>query len=304
MNKHIKTYLVVFLLFIIISYLYYRGWYHKIYDFPQTDIVYTGGYGGDIFIGFINADGTNHERFPTEYGYNSVAWSDDGHRLYLIGSVHWWLWQLVEYRPFNSCHNWAPLYAISDIYSFNGYDQLLINKGGQILLINPLRCTTIKKLVDIKKTQPMDRLLGSSLSSDQKYFLYSQLLRDNPGKVTTIIRKIDLQTGVVTEMVEGFSPMWSPDDQCFTYLKPDGIYLMSADGLQNIQILESQEENFFDPSTIPHWSPDGKYIVYDRCPYPCERTTTINVYIFDVDSGVERLLVEDGQYPYWRKSGK
>jgi Tol biopolymer transport system component len=305
MNRKIKTYIVVLLLIIFIPYLFYRGWYRKIYEFPQTDIVYTGGFNGDFYIGFINADSTNHVRFTTKYPYNYVAWSNDGHRLYLMGAWYWWLWQLVEYRPFRSCDYWGPLYDISDIYNLYGYDQLLINNGHQILLINPLQCTTIKRLIEIKRTQPLDMLLGSSLSSDEKYFLYSQLLRSNRSKKITMIRKIDLQTGVVTEMMEGFNPMWSPDDQWFAYLKTDGLYLMSADGIQNKQLLGSQEKYFFlYSSSNPHWSPDGKYIVYDRCPYPCDGTTTTNVYIFDVDRGIERLLVESGQYPYWRKSGK
>ncbi len=77
---------------------------------------------------------------------------------------------------------------------------------------------------------------------------------------------LDLATGAVTDLGEGFFPRWSPDGTrlVFGVLDPAGgsdIYTMDADGTNRIRLTDDPA---FD--TAPQWSPDGATILYGSRP--------------------------------------
>ncbi|MGB5757938.1 MAG: hypothetical protein WBM50_13560 [Acidimicrobiales bacterium] len=77
---------------------------------------------------------------------------------------------------------------------------------------------------------------------------------------------LDLATGAVTDLGEGFFPRWSLDGTRLVLgvLDPAGgsnIYTMAADGTNRIQLTDDPA---FD--TAPQWSPDGATILYGSRP--------------------------------------
>ncbi len=57
---------------------------------------------------------------------------------------------------------------------------------------------------------------------------------------------------------------------------------------------------------IPSWSPDGEWLVYHKCTVPveigasCTYAEDYAIFIVNVATGEETLLIEGGLNPYWR----
>ena len=74
---------------------------------------------------------------------------------------------------------------------------------------------------------------------------------------------LDLASGATTRLdvnVPGMSPLWSPDGKSIALYGKGGIYRETADGSGESQLLLKT-----DLLSVPKsWSPDGRYILYDR----------------------------------------
>jgi Tol biopolymer transport system component len=120
--------------------------------------------------------------------------------------------------------------------------------------------------------------------------------------------KLDLATGLETDMVRGINPSWSPDGSTIAYIQANGIYLMNADGTAQRQLIN---RGLGDPRpgvqivstliSIPRWSSDGQWIVYHRC--DTSATCLVNkntIYKVNVETGQEIKIVDGGGYPCWK----
>ena len=77
---------------------------------------------------------------------------------------------------------------------------------------------------------------------------------------------MDVDTGEITQLTTSewneFDPAWSPDGRWIAYVTQHGdqgdVYLMRADGVDPINLTNSQYANDFQPT----WTPDGQWVVF------------------------------------------
>ena len=96
------------------------------------------------------------------------------------------------------------------------------------------------------------------------------------------------------------APVWSPDGQWIAFRRsspaaPSGqLWIMAANG-------GNPRELTTDPqigSASPSWSPDGRFIVYQRFLIE-EPYAEPQVWVLDVETGDNHMLVEPGAWPVW-----
>lgn len=105
-------------------------------------------------------------------------------------------------------------------------------------------------------------------------------------------------------LVEDGTPAWSPDGAWLALRRkvltgPDAtpgkqIWRMRADG-------SSAEALTNDPGadhSAPHWSPDGRYLLFHKLPLKGP-AITLSVWLLDVKTGESWQVAEPGQRPQW-----
>jgi Tol biopolymer transport system component/ribosomal protein L40E len=96
-------------------------------------------------------------------------------------------------------------------------------------------------------------------------------------------------------------PVWSPDDTRIVFTSSrdvkymEDIYIMNADGGDQVNLTEGVREEDCDPT----WSPDGKYIVFSSF-----RGGGPDIYRMDRNGGnLKRLTWNGGRYPTFSPDG-
>ncbi len=140
-------------------------------------------------------------------------------------------------------------------------------------------------------------------------FLYS-LLRPLGDQYASHLILVDPLTGTTENLsgedalVEDGSPAWSPDGNWIAWRRKEltgpgatpgkQIWLMRADG-SDAHALTADAA--YDQSA-PHWSPDGRYLLFHKLPLKGPNIT-MSVWVLDVVTGESWPVAEPGQRPQW-----
>lgn len=93
----------------------------------------------------------------------------------------------------------------------------------------------------------------------------------------------------------GYSPAWSPDGSRLAFAGQDGIYVMSAKGVDLRKVTNGGR---FSSDGYPSWSPNGKKMLFER---------NGKIYVVGSDGSNTREIIGGGGYytfPDWSPDGK
>ncbi|MFZ6027277.1 MAG: TolB family protein [Chloroflexota bacterium] len=278
-------------------------------DIPDTEIVYVaseGKPGHDYldYLGFVNADGSGlgtqemggYIRYPA--WYQDTVFFREG-----MGAQASKLSAWTSGKPKLTCKMEAQ-YPVNSIGGqlLQEYTGLIINQNGfRIVLYDVDQCEVKKIYVEVPEiVGHIDNwLLGASLSPDKRSLLYTYQTGQGCDADYSI-RKMDLETGNTVEIGKGQYPVWSPDGEKIAFFGLDGIDVMNADGSQRQNLLLLFDtKNSSCPSVLRlSWSPDGKYIAYNRYEDAKARP---NLYLLEIATGKEELIATGAMDPFWRQ---
>ncbi len=111
---------------------------------------------------------------------------------------------------------------------------------------------------------------------------------------TFAVYTMNADGGQIERLAEGMSPCWSPDGEEIAFVRDGEIYVMKADGSQQVRLTNNSRLDY-----SPAWSPDGKRIAFFSLPG--------EIHIVNVDSGQEVDLNDHpshDSYPAWSPDGK
>jgi hypothetical protein len=127
---------------------------------------------------------------------------------------------------------------------------------------------------------------------------------------------VDLTDNSVDRIIEdAANAVWSPDGVHLAYIGVDGLYVVETGTFSVehfIPISDLTVPGFYANairwrpwSPVPQWSQDGTKLIYHRhldAKY-LETNTNYDIYMFDLVTGTESLIVENGVNPTWIPSG-
>jgi hypothetical protein len=134
--------------------------------------------------------------------------------------------------------------------------------------------------------------------NNQPYALFNVVDNDDN---FTLIRYGYQDHSVYDYKRKGFNPAISPDEKKIAYVMVNKIHVMDVDGNNDevITTVSALGQHF----PIPRWSPDGKKLIYDKCYKTgldqCPVSESYSVYIYDLETKEEKLIVDNAFNPSW-----
>lgn len=160
-----------------------------------------------------------------------------------------------------------------------------------------LRSSDLPMLPTINGTS---QIYSFSLSSDGSFLILEIFSKLDVHQ----LYKVDLSDKKGIEKIsEGRNPSISPDQTQITYVASDGIHVTSINGLADkllipIDHIFDGSNNYIFPE--PQWSSDSKKLVYHKCiNTDCSKISDYNIYIYDLETNQEKLIVKGGYFPSW-----
>lgn len=191
---------------------------------------------------------------------------------------------------------------IGQSYSQNGKVYFFGMDG--IQEINPFDCTVEKTIVtsdDLSAILDQYQFGPGSLSLNEDFLI--------------VISNYQLLKIIITEKTifdykrQGTNPVISPDQQKVAYLGLDGIHIMDITGENDNLVVPyiAWREVFghFERAIVPtpNWSIDNSMLTYHKCNLPanefCDDINNYDVYIYDIKTQTEKLIVKGGLNPSW-----
>lgn len=276
--------------------------------FPDAEIVFQEYSIDHPSLGFVNSDGSSYRFIQTGTYMIKPWWSSDGKTIYglawrgsvLDGYLSYW----EEGRRPKTCKEIWDTEAIGGIFETRDSLLALISVRDQILFVDLKRCEEQKSLVDVVNTGIF--IVGVSLSPDQKWLAYGEEKYSYSDMPEYSIMVQEISKGETTRIGSGINPAWSPDGKQISYIQLDGIYVMNADGSNSHQLNKwdmssgDNHSKFRLDAPYPRWSPDGKWLIFHRCPPGCHGINNFTIVKVEVETGKEEIVFHGGAYPFWR----
>jgi Tol biopolymer transport system component len=265
-------------------------------------------------LGFINSDGSSPVIISTGFiKAIQPIWSTDHNRVYyryvyknippdydVTNGEEGEISYIENGKYFENCKDSA---AFEAVYPYSNTEVLITNSSSKLVVFNLDQCKETDVLLDIHKNEnDLNILYNAYLSLDRKYIVYSEY--NQSGNPYDQIKRMNILTGETIALGEGINPIVSPDSQSIAYVKPDGIYLMTINGLDQHKLIAYQSDMYPDYeeiSPMPYWSADGKWLLYHKCirGKVCHNTEDFSIFKANVADGTEVKLYDGGLYPYW-----
>ena len=183
-------------------------------------------------------------------------------------------------------------------------NEVVVNGTWDIVVMELPECEVVQTLVDYSNDPGKYDIAGFSYAPATGELVYGLVINPYKERKYQLIH-FDTNSGKQMELAEGINPSWSPDGTQIAYLGLDGLYVVSADGQGNKQLVNQpfftpwRAGSPWDPTPQPRWSPDGKFLIYHRCDNDeiC-MTKDAKIYKIPSEGGVEELIVS-GKYSSW-----
>jgi hypothetical protein len=283
---------------------------------PQADIDYqaikriANVDPSDNLIGFVNADGSGNVliKLQSERPYRPVV-SREWDGIFFAGS---------QGNPYNIEGSAGPIYFLDKTGNYltcgniyfpyyfpvYGTKSVLVDESDEIVLLDVSTCKIMKTLVSIPSSDSQELRIDNAVPSDSGNKVIFSEWHSNGTTEWHTIHIVDIDSGNLKEILDGgFDASLSPDEKKIAYVGDSGIYLAYSDGSDPRLLMPIA----FNDETVniypwPFWSPDGTMLIYHKCiNTECYDLSDFNIYTLNVNTGVEKKIVDGGLYPSWIK---
>jgi hypothetical protein len=261
-------------------------------------------------LGFISSVTNNNQIVDIDMPVQAPIWVNKDTLAAIskkgnMGGINNWTGNLViipNNKEYMGC--WDDYAEGSEIQSFSG--NILLSHSKTINLISVADCSLINTLITEKDLLTIDdkpSITSFAITHDGNFIvlgLYS-------GKFRLIRYKVSDRT-YYDYQKQGINPSISPNNNLVSYLGNDGIHIMKFNGEEDILIIPYEAEHNYgsyfanDNSPYPDWSPDGKELLYHKCNrlnVNCGDIEDYGIYTYNIATGVETFIVDNGINPSW-----
>lgn len=283
--------------------------------FPDREIVFEMA-SREGELGFIHPDGTDlvTRTIDADGWIGFPTWSPDGdyiaYRTEAIAASSYFSPQRAGVvsksgEKLGECREWE--WDFGRVWMTNEHQLLMPvhlaeeNNRGRVILADVHSCATLSTLYQAANDDDSEIIDNATLSS-QGWLAISRLLFQTDKPTLAEILVLAPDANIERVVGHGLAPAWSRDGEWLVYTALDGIYIVRKDGTQMRRVVDidatTNRETLLpwsDGLSIASWSPDGKWLVYDRLT-PDGR----GIFKVDLSSGEESLIFMGGIYPHWR----
>lgn len=284
--------------------------------FPDSDIVYFIPQSNHTQWGFFNWETKSVEILETDNGWYFPALGSDQQRVLFLGgedastvNLGFYIGVPLSHRlgwigngsPARFCGNFGPIIGPVKWLAPSNDLAIAVIGGSSVELINPATCTISQTVFQFEADPSTLDIIpwprDAALSADG---ILAVTMCAGAGCQPSSISVFNPEHPEVELVLDdALNPSWSPQGNQLAFLKVDGIYILNYREGQTLKISEYDGWTQWPPA--PEWSSDGRKLLFHRLTSQVHDHWAASIYCYDLDTGQEELLIENGMYPYWTR---